>query len=589
MQALIDYIRLTFVKAITTHFSSATPLTDLIEITKSTQPKFGHYQCNAAMKMSRVLKMPPRDIAQKILEAFHKEPAEFVKEMTIAGPGFINITLNSQFISQRLEMMENDELHFGIPLPKSPQKVVIDFSSPNVAKEMHVGHLRSTIIGDCLARLFEFLGHTVLRLNHIGDWGTAFGMLIRYLKEHEPHVITGEQSTDLSHLVDWYKRSKKLFDEDPEFKKRAQAQVVALQAHEPQAYKAWEIICAISQKAYQEIYTLLSIELTDRGESFYNPFLKDILKDAHQKGILEESDGAKCVFLEGFKNREGQPLPFILQKSDGGFNYSTTDMAAIKHRIHVENAQRLIYVTDAGQSVHFKMLFAAAEKAGYLDPNKVRTDHVPFGLVLGQDGKKFKTRSGKTERLIDLLQEAINRSKEILKQRQADNPQEHIDENLEHIAKVLGIGAVKYADLSGNRINDYQFDYDKMLKFEGNTAAFLMYAYVRVSGIKRKLEAKGLACSIEKAQFTLEHTSEINLGVHLCQFHENLNHLADDLLPNRLCEYLYELAEKFNAFFRDCRVIDSEHQHSRLALCELVSRVLKKGLDILGLKVVEQM
>jgi len=449
---------------------------------------------------------------------------------------------------------------------------------------MHVGHLRSTIIGDCLARLFEFLGHDVLRLNHIGDWGTAFGMLIAYMKEQAPDVLTGKKDTDLTHLVGWYKASKQLFDMDPAFKKKSQLEVVALQGGDPESLKAWHIICDISSRAYQQIYDLLDVKLIERGESFYNPMLADTVADLEKKGLITISDGAKCVFVEGFQNREGNLLPLMVQKSDGGYNYDTTDMATIYHRIHDEKGDRLIYVTDSGQSVHFQMIFKVAEMAGYLDPKKVKVDHVPFGLVLGPDGKKFKTRSGDTEKLIDLLTTAIDHADKILQERSP----ELSEKERHHLAHALGIGAIKYADLSCNRTGDYVFSYDRMLRFEGNTAAYLMYSYVRVAGIKRKVNVN-VETILKSESIRLEHPSEISLGVHLSQFGEALENVSRDLLPNRLTDYLYALAEKFNAFFRDCRVEGSPEQNSRLLLCEAVARTMKQGLDILGVQTVDRM
>lgn len=553
-----------------------------IEITRSTHPRFGHYQCNSAMKMAKPLQAAPRDIAVKVAAVLeNQEKNGVIEKCDIAGPGFINITLTSQFISQMSQKMVDEP--FSKLLVDNQQKIVIDFPSPNAAKEMHVGHLRSTIIGDCLARLFEFLGYTVLRLNHIGDWGTSFGMLIAYIKNFFPEVLSGKQTVNLTALVSYYKAAKKLFDEDPQFKKQAQLAVVSLQQGDQEALAAWEKICEISRIAHQEIYDLMDIKVIERGESFYHPFLSEVIKDLEDKKLIKISDGAKCLFLEGFVNREGEPLPFMLQKSDGGYNYSTTDLAAIFHRIQVEKAQRLLYVVDAGQSTHFAMVFAAAEKAGYLDPKKVRAEHVPFGVVLGPDGKKYKTRSGETERLMDLLDCAVTKAQEILQVRNqtSDNP---LDENeIKHIAKILGINAVKYADLSGNRVNDYLFSYERMLRFEGNTAAFLMYAYVRIQGIKRRIQQSA------SAAISLEHPSEIVLGLHLCQFADILESIAEDLMPNRLCDYLFELAEKFNAFFRDCRVEGTHEQNQRLALCELTAKVLKQGLTILGLQTVTKM
>ncbi|MCS5711201.1 arginine--tRNA ligase [Candidatus Berkiella aquae] len=549
-----------------------------IDITPSTHERFGHYQCNSAMKLTKLLKMPPRQIAEKITAVIEQDRS--FAHIEIAGPGFINMTLSADFLSQYCQQMTQKRPDSD----KTDEQVVIDFSSPNVAKEMHVGHLRSTIIGDSLARLLEYLGYPVLRLNHIGDWGTAFGMLIAYIKQYEPGIITHQKEVDLTTLVQFYKAAKKQFDEDAEFKKQSQLEVVKLQQGENEALKAWQVICEISRKAYQEIYDLLDIHLIERGESYYNPQLAEIVADLESKGLIEISDGAKCLFLEGFNNREGEPLPFMLQKSDGGFNYATTDMAAIRHRIQDEKASRIIYVTDAGQATHFAMLFAAAQKAGYLDPSKVRVDHVPFGLVLGPDGKKFKTRSGETERLIDLLTAAVSKAEEILQARNQEAKESYSSDEIKQIAKVLGINAVKYSDLVCNRTHDYTFSYDRMLRFEGNTAAFLMYSFVRIQGIKRKIQGE-----VSKESIYLVHPSEINLGLHLAQFDEILLSIADDLLMNRLCEYLYQLAEKFNAFFRDCRVEGVPEQNQRLALCELTAHVLKTGLTILGLQTVTRM
>lgn len=553
-----------------------------IELTTSTQDKFGHYQFNSAMKLTKVLKQPPRKIAELIVAALNLEDG-MISQLEIAGPGFINITLDALFLSKETDILLRDS-HFGIDLPKKAQRIIIDFSSPNVAKEMHVGHLRSTIIGECLARLFEFLGHDVVRHNHIGDWGTAFGMLIAYMKKEAPQVLTGQQKTDLTHLVAWYKASKKRFDEDLNFKKQAQLEVVSLQQGQKEARIGWEIICDISRKAYQEIYQLLNVHLIERGESFYNPYLVEIVADLEKKGLVQISDGAKCIFLEGFQNREGDPLPLMIQKSDGGYNYDTTDMATIYHRIKIELGKRLIYVTDAGQSTHFQMIFKAAEKAGYLDQTQVRVDHVPFGLVLGADGKKFRTRSGETERLIDLLQAAIDQADKILQERNPDME----EGQRQKLAHALGLGAIKYADLSNHRLGDYTFSYERMLRFDGNTAAFLMYAYVRVAGIKRKVNLNPLSL-LNTTHIKLEHPSEIDLGLHLLRFQEALDSVAEDLLPHRLTDYCYSLAEKFNAFFRDCRVEGSLEQNERLLLCEATARVLKQGLTILGVETVERM
>lgn len=543
------------------------------EITPSTQPQFGHYQCNSALKLAKTLGKNPREIAAQIIASIPNNA--MISKLEIAGPGFINITLDSAFLSNEIQELISDS-HLGVPLPEKRERVIVEFSSPNIAKEMHVGHLRSTIIGDCIARVLEFYEHDVLRLNHVGDWGTQFGMLISYMQDVAPDVLSGKEAADLPRLMQWYKESKKRFDEDPEFKTRARNQVVKLQSGDPDSLKAWEMICEISRQAFQEIYDLLDVKLNERGESFYNPYLDLIVQDLLSRGIAVISDGATCIFLEDFA------IPMIIQKSDGGFNYDTTDMAALKHRIEVEKADRIIYVTDLGQSLHFQMLFKAAEKAGYLHPQTVRVDHVTFGVVLGPDGKKFKTRSGETEKLIDLLLEAIRQAQAIMKERLPDASQ---DELLE-LATVLGIDAVKYSDLSCNRMKDYLFSYERMLKFEGNTAAFMLYAYVRIQSIKRKVgkEIKNIASKVK-----LEHPSEIALALHLRQFPESLDHLTRELLPNRLTDYLYELAEKFHAFYRDCRIEGAPEEESRLLLSEVAARILKKGLDLLGLKTVEKM
>ncbi|HSX37981.1 MAG TPA: arginine--tRNA ligase [Chlamydiales bacterium] len=546
------------------------------DLSPASQETFGHYQCNSALRLSKSLKQNPREVAQKIVDHFD---SSFCAKVEIAGPGFINFTLSPQFLSFQLNQQLADPL-CGAPSPANSQKIIVEFSSPNVAKELHVGHIRSTIIGDCLARLFEFLGQDVLRLNHIGDWGTQFGMLIAYMKQPASKALCEAEPTTLESLMQRYQAAKKLFDADPDFKKQSQLEVVRLQSGDQDALCTWKAICDISRKAFQEIYDLLDVQIIERGESFYNRFLKEIVDEFDKKGLIAISDGAKCVYLEGFKNRDGDPLPLMIQKSDGGYNYDTTDLAAIRHRIFVEKADRIIYVTDSGQSLHFQMIFAAAEKIGWIDPKKTEVDHVGFGLVLGPDGKKFKTRSGTTEKLIDLLTEAINRAREIVRTRLPDAKEEEI----EHLAKVLGIGAVKYSDLSIHRIKDYTFSYDKMLRFEGNTAVFLLYAYVRINGIKRKAQTDA-----GKSQITVTHPSEISLGIHLLRFGEILEWMARDLLPNRLTDYLYELAEKFNAFFRDCRVVGSPEERERLRLCDLTSKILKTGLHILGLQTVDRM
>lgn len=558
-----------------------------LEITEATQPQFGHYQFNNAMKFSKTLGENPRQIAEKIVKALKNLPdtAAIFSAIEIAGPGFINFSFNSNFISKTLQAQCKDP-RLGVSPPPKPLKVILDFSSPNIAKEMHVGHLRSTIIGDCLAKILTFMGHQVLCLNHVGDWGTQFGMLIAYVKKILPAITDpAPPHVDLGSLATWYQASKKQFDEDPAFKKEAQQAVVALQSGEETSKRAWEHICAISRAAYQHIYDLLDVHLIERGESFYNSMLAPVIQQLEQQNLLTLSDGAKCIYLDGFINREGEPLPLILQKSDGGYNYATTDMAALQHRIQKEYGDWLIYVTDAGQALHFQMVFAASEKARIYDSQKVRIDHVPFGLVLKTDGKKFQTRSGKTERLIDLLQTAIEHAKQKLKEHNPDISAT----DLEVAAKVLGINAVKYADLSCHRLSDYVFSYDKMLQFEGNTAAFLLYAYVRIQGIQRKVNVDIATLFTNNTPIVLEEPAEIALALLVCQFNETLENCARELLPNRLTDYLYRLAEKFHGFFHQCRVEGSPNQNSRLLLCFATAQVLRQGLLLLGLKPLERM
>lgn len=565
METLLEIFRQKVSESIEKAFSGT--LCAEADVAPCLQEEFGHYQCNSPLRLSKTLQTPPRAIAQKIVGQLDRS---LYSKVEIAGPGFINFTFSPEFLSKQLQAALFDP-HLGAPSPEK-KRIIVEFSSPNVAKELHVGHIRSTIIGDSLARLFEFLGHEVIRLNHIGDWGTQFGMLIAYMQENH------KQPTDLESLMEWYRAAKTQFDADPEFKKRAQREVVRLQAHEPSLLALWKQICDVSRKGFQEIYDLLGVQITERGESFYNPYLPQIVEELTQKGLIQISAGAKCLFLEGFQ------IPLMVQKTDGGYNYDTTDLAAIRYRILEDKADRIVVVTDNGQATHFHMVFAAAKKAGWLDPAQTRVDHVGFGLVLSPTGKKFKTRSGDTEKLIDLLLEAVTQARLLLVERLPDASPQEID----HLAHILGIDAIKYADLSCHRTKDYTFSYERMLKFEGNTAVFLLYAYVRINGIKRKTKAN-MEEILTHTQITLHHPTEIALGLHLRRFGEVLELMARDLLPNRLTDYLYALAEKFNHFFRDCRVEGTPEEKPRLVLCHLTSRILRQGLNILGLQVVDRM
>jgi arginyl-tRNA synthetase len=555
-------------------------------VVPATNPKFGDYQSNVALPLAKKLGQQPRAIAQQIVDRLKVN--ELCEAPEIAGPGFINLTIKPTYLETQLKVIESDP-RLGIETVKHPQNVVVDFSSPNIAKEMHVGHLRSTIIGDCIARILEFEGHQVLRLNHVGDWGTQFGMLIAYLREAYPDALTTADALDIGDLVSFYKKAKIRFDEDEEFKENARQEVVKLQAGAEDSLAAWNLLCQQSRREFEVIYDLLNIQLTERGESFYNPLLPLVVEDLDKAGLLQESEGAKCVFLEGFTNKDGAPLPLIVQKTDGGYNYATTDLAALRYRIQKDGAARIIYVTDAGQANHFAGVFQVAKRANWL-PNSLEINHVPFGLVLGADGKKLKTRSGETVKLKDLLDEAIARSRQDLETRLVEDGREETEGFKANVAQVIGLSAVKYADLSQNRTSNYIFDYDKMLALKGNTAPYMLYAYVRVQGISRKgnIDFENLGVN---TQVLLKEEAELILAKHILQLSEVLKEVEQDLLPNRICDYLYELSKKFNQFYEQCPVLTAEEsiKTSRLILSDLTARTLKLGLSLLGISVLERM
>ena len=547
-------------------------------------PKFGDYQSNLALSLSKKLGQPPRQVAQAIVDQF--ESGDMFETPQLAGPGFINLRFKASYLSTQLQLRQNDD-RLGIAPTENPQKIIVDFSSPNIAKEMHVGHLRSTIIGDCIARILEFQGHEVLRLNHVGDWGTQFGMLITYLREVAPAALTTADAIDLGDLVAFYKKAKARFDEDPEFQVTARNEVVNLQSGSPETLRAWNLLCEQSRKEFQIIYDVLNIQINERGESFYNPYLSAVVADLKVAGLLVEDHGAQCVFVDGFTNREGQPLPLIVQKSDGGFNYATTDLAALRYRITEDKAQRIIYVTDSGQSDHFAQVFQVAQKANWI-PETVEITHVPFGLVQGEDGKKLKTRSGDTVRLRDLLDESVDRFGAILDARIAEEDRTEPPEFKTNVATVAGLSAVKYADLSQNRTSNYVFSYDKMLADRGNTAPYLIYAYARVQSISRK---GNIDFSTLTSTLQLREDAELMLAKHLLQLEEAIAAVGTELLPNRLCLYLFELSQKFNTFYDACPVLKAEGdvKESRLILCDLTARSLKLGLGLLGIQTLDRM
>ena len=585
MNSIAQQLKARFEKAFTAAFGESYAGTDPM-LAAASNPKFGDFQCNAAMSLGKKLGKSPRAIASTIIE--NLDIADICETPEIAGPGFINLKLKPAYLEAQVRAIAIDT-RLGISQTQTPQRIAIDFSSPNIAKEMHVGHLRSTIIGDAIARTLEFIGHDVIRINHIGDWGTQFGMLIAYLREVHPEALTTADALDLGDLVAFYRQAKQRFDADETFKETARQEVVKLQAGAEDTRRAWKLLCDQSRREFQVIYDLLDIKLTERGESFYNPLLAAVVEDLTSLGLLVESDGAKCVFVDGFTNFEGEPLPLIVQKTDGGYNYATTDLAAVRYRIKEDGAKRIIYVTDSGQANHFAQVFAVARKANWI-PEDVEIVHIPFGLVCGEDGKRLKTRSGDAVRLQDLLDEAIVRTRKDLEDRLVTEERQETEEFIANVARVVGLSAVKYADLSQNRASNYTFSYDKMLALQGNTAPYMLYVCARVQGIARKGEIDFENLDAD-ATVILQSDTELALAKHLLQFSEVINAVGGDLLPNRICQYLFELSQKYNQFYEQCPVLPAEEplRTSRLILCDLTARTLKLGLGLLGIQVLERM
>ncbi|XP_060693315.1 arginine--tRNA ligase, cytoplasmic isoform X2 [Hemiscyllium ocellatum] len=561
-----------------------------LAVTPSQQAKFGDYQCNSAMAMSQQLKakgekINPVEIAKQIINNIPKN--DVIEKVEIAGPGFVNIHLNKEFISKLL----TDLLVNGVrPPPVGPKKkVVVDFSSPNIAKEMHVGHLRSTIIGDSMCRLFEFVGYDVLRLNHVGDWGTQFGMLIAHLQDKFPDYLV--VSPPIGDLQAFYKESKKRFDEEEDFKKRAYECVVQLQSHNQEITKAWNLICEVSRKEFQNIYDCLDIKLIERGESYYQDMMVDVVKMFEEKGLVQLDEGRKIVFPPGCS------LPLTIEKSDGGYTYDTSDLAALRQRIIDEKADMIVYVVDSGQSVHFQTFFAAAQMIGWYDPKKIRVEHTGFGVVLGEDKKKFKTRSGETVRLIDLLDEGLKRSMEKLLAKERDKVL--TPDELKAAQEAVTYGCIKYADLSHNRTNDYIFSFDKMLDDRGNTAAYLLYAFTRIRSITRlaNIDDATLQKAATETTILLSHEKEWKLGKCILRFPEIINKILDDLYLHTLCDYLFELATTFTEFYDNCYCVEKDRQTGevvkvnmwRMLLCDATASVMAQSFAILGIKPVEKM
>ncbi|WP_461480781.1 arginine--tRNA ligase [Porticoccus sp.] len=551
-------------------------------VTSSTRPEFGDFQANGAMAAAKQLKTNPRELAGRIIEQL--DLADIASHVEIAGPGFINIQLANEFVARQLQALCEDE-KLGAEIPVS-QTVVVDYSSPNLAKEMHVGHLRSTIIGDAVARTLEFLGHDVIRQNHMGDWGTQFGMLIAELEEH---LGEGERpELALGDLELFYQQAKKHFDADAAFADKARQYVVKLQSGDEHCRKLWQQFIDISVAHSEAVYLNLNVTLKHgdiRPESAYNDDLAKVIQDLQRQQLAVEDQGAQVVFLEELADKQGNPSPVIVQKSGGGYLYATTDLAALRYRSHQLNADRILYFIDARQSLHMKQVFALARKAGFVSAS-VSLEHHPFGTMMGKDGKPFKTRSGGTVKLTDLLQEGVERACALVR---GKNPELDIDE-VAAIGRKVGIGAVKYADLSKTRTNDYIFDWEAMLSFEGNTAPYLQYAYTRIRSIFRRA---GIDFDAPSGTLRIETAQEKALAMQLLQFGQVLDLLAREANPHVLCNYLYELASHFMAFYEHCPILKDEVPQatriSRLGLARLSAKVLARGLDLLGIEVMEQM
>lgn len=551
------------------------------QVRQSAKVQFGDYQANGVMAVAKKLGMAPRQLAEQVLS--HLDLNGIANKVEIAGPGFINIFLDPAFLADNINRALQSE-RLGVTKPQA-QTIVVDYSAPNVAKEMHVGHLRSTIIGDASVRTLEFLGHKVIRANHVGDWGTQFGMLIAYL-EKQQQENAGEMA--LADLEGFYREAKKHYDEDEAFAERARSYVVKLQGGDQYFLQMWRKLVDITMSQNQITYDRLNVTLTRddvMGESLYNPMLPGIVADLKAKGLAVESEGATVVFLDEYKNKEGEPMGVIIQKKDGGYLYTTTDIACAKYRYETLHADRVLYYIDSRQHQHLMQAWTIVRKAGYV-PDSVPLEHHMFGMMLGKDGKPFKTRAGGTVKLADLLDEALERARRLVAEK---NPDMSADE-LENLAKVVGIGAVKYADLSKNRTTDYVFDWDNMLAFEGNTAPYMQYAYTRVLSVFRKAGIDENA--MNDAPVVIAEDREAQLAARLLQFEETLSVVAREGTPHVMCAYLYDLAGLFSGFYEHCPILSAESEetrNSRLKLALLTAKTLKLGLDTLGIETVERM
>ncbi|HHE8713055.1 TPA: arginine--tRNA ligase [Haemophilus influenzae] len=550
-------------------------------IRQSGKPQFGDYQANGIMAAAKKLGLNPREFAQKVLD--NAQLSDIAEKLEIAGPGFINIFLNPTWLTTEISAALSHK-NLGIQATNK-QTVVIDYSSPNVAKEMHVGHLRSTIIGDAVARTLEFLGHNVIRANHVGDWGTQFGMLIAYLEKMQNEHAS---EMELQDLEAFYREAKKHYDEDEVFAEKARNYVVKLQSGDEYCRAMWKRLVDITMQQNQHNYARLNVTLTEKdvmGESLYNPMLPSIVEDLKKQGLAVENDGALVVYLDEFKNKDGDPMGVIVQKKDGGFLYTTTDIAAAKYRYETLKANRALVFSDTRQSQHMQQAWLITRKAGYV-PDSFSLEHKNFGMMLGKDGKPFKTRTGGTIKLADLLDEAIERATVLINEKNTNLS----NDEKEAVIEAVGIGAVKYADLSKNRTTDYVFDWDNMLSFEGNTAPYMQYAYTRIRSIFNKTDINSTA--LLAALLTIKDDKERTLAIKLLQFEEAVQTVGKEGTPHVLCAYLYELAGIFSSFYEHCPILNAEDESvklSRLKLALLTEKTLKQGLTLLGIKTVEKM
>ncbi len=553
-----------------------------VPVARSARPEFGEYQFNGAMALAKQLRKKPRDIAEDILAAVSLD--DIATKLEVAGPGFINIHISDAWLSTACEASLADA---RIGVSSAPeQTIVVDYSSPNLAKEMHVGHLRTTIIGDAVVKVLEFLGHKVIRQNHMGDWGTQFGMLLAHLSDKLAQEEVAE--TALSDLEDFYREAKVRFDEEEGFADRARDYVVKLQGGDEQCLALWKQFIDVSIAHSEEVYEKLNVSLKREdimGESAYNPDLPKVIEDLQSQNLAVEDQGAQVVFIPELADKEGNPGVYIVQKSGGGYLYSTTDLAAMRYRSGTLNADRTLILTDARQAYHFKQTEIVGRKAGFMAEAQTY-EHCPFGMMLGSDGKPFKTRTGGTVKLVELLDEAVERAGKLIAERDNDLS----EQELADVARIVGIGAVKYADLSKNRTTDYMFNWDTMLSFEGNTAPYLQYAYTRIQSIFRK---SGISAENLNVAIVIEDTKEHALAVQLLQFEEVIGVVSREATPHVLCTYLYELASAFMSFYEACPILKDDVSEpvrdSRLSLALLTANTLKQGLGLLGIETLEKM